>query len=138
MTSAQYPTYGNLALKPVALDAPRLTVVNGGAAPRTGNAPQRRTLPLVAGLAAIVVMATLLLFAALSMSLESQTAMDSALSSTARETIVVTPGESLWSIAENHPIEGMDTDETVYVIRSWNDLDSSLLQPGMSLSVPER
>ena len=53
-------------------------------------------------------------------------------------TLVVKSGESLWQIAEDHPIEGFDTAQTVSVLKTWNSLESSALQPGMLLVVPAR
>ena len=48
----------------------------------------------------------------------------------------VRPGDTLWSIASAHPADGVSVDETVSILRSWNGLTESLLQPGMSLEVP--
>lgn len=59
-----------------------------------------------------------------------------ALNQTERITISVAPGDSLWSIASEHGVDTLTTRQTTDLIRSWNDLDSSLLQPGMELLVP--
>ena len=48
----------------------------------------------------------------------------------------VQAGESLWSIAEDNPIEGFTTQEVVQIIRQENSLESSMLQPGQTLLVP--
>lgn len=53
-----------------------------------------------------------------------------------QESIQVVSGDSLWSIAEAHPVQGMSTSETVRLIRNWNGLTSGTLLPGMDLSVP--
>ena len=59
-----------------------------------------------------------------------------ALQEAERITISVAPGDSLWSIASEHGVDSLTTRQTTDLIRSWNDLDSSLLQPGMELLVP--
>lgn len=59
-----------------------------------------------------------------------------ALNQAERITISVAPGDSLWSIASEHSVDTLTTRQTTDLIRSWNDLDSSLLQPGMELLVP--
>ncbi len=59
-----------------------------------------------------------------------------ALNQAERITISVAPGDSLWSIASEHGVDTLTTRQTTDLIRSWNDLDSSLLQPGMELLVP--
>lgn len=48
----------------------------------------------------------------------------------------VQPGESLWSIAEDNPIEGFTTQEVAQMILQENSLESSMLQPGQTLLVP--
>ena len=65
-----------------------------------------------------------------------QRAFDSALASSSRQTITVKAGDSLWSIAEAYDIEGLSTRQTSDVIRAWNDLETSTLQPGDTLIVP--
>lgn len=59
-----------------------------------------------------------------------------AMADTPTQTIRVSSGDSLWSIAEAHGIDNLDTRQTIEVIRAWNDLDSSMLKPGMELTVP--
>lgn len=61
---------------------------------------------------------------------------DEALSSAPRQSVVVTPGASLWSLAEEYGIDGLSTQQTSDVIRSWNGLSTSALQPGDVLVVP--
>ena len=65
-----------------------------------------------------------------------QRAFDSALASSSRQTITVKAGDSIWSIAEAYDIEGLSTRQTSDVIRTWNDLETSTLQPGDTLIVP--
>lgn len=49
---------------------------------------------------------------------------------------VVSSGDSLWQIAQRNTVPGLSTEETVELIRRWNDLDSALLSPGMELFIP--
>ena len=54
------------------------------------------------------------------------------------ETIHVQSGDSLWSLAEEHPIDGLSTQETSDMIRSVNHLDHGSLDAGVDLKVPAR
>ena len=50
--------------------------------------------------------------------------------------VTVLPGDSLWQIAQEHPVPGLTTDELVHVIREDNCLASAELQVGMQLEIP--
>lgn len=50
--------------------------------------------------------------------------------------VSVAPGDSLWSLASAHPLEGLDTSRTVDLIKEWNGLASGTLQVGTVLFVP--
>ena len=50
----------------------------------------------------------------------------------------VSVGDSLWSIAESHPVQGVSTPELVEWIKETNGLESSALGLGQRLSVPCR
>ena len=65
-----------------------------------------------------------------------QAAFDAALASQSRIEVAVERGDTLWSIASAHPIDGMSQVDTVEVLKSWNGLEQASLQPGMVLSVP--
>lgn len=54
------------------------------------------------------------------------------------ETLTVAEGASLWSVAAQHPVPGLDTVETVEIIRSLNRLDGSVIHVGQTLRVPAR
>ena len=54
------------------------------------------------------------------------------------ETIRVQPGDSLWSLAEEYPIEGLSTQETSDMIRNVNHLEHGSLAAGAHLKVPTR
>jgi len=50
----------------------------------------------------------------------------------------VIPQQTLWDIAEEHPLDGLSTSETVQVICSLNDLESSSLSIGQTILVPHQ
>ena len=54
------------------------------------------------------------------------------------ETVRVHTGDSLWSLAEEHPVEGLTTQETSDMIRSVNHLERGSLDAGAVLKVPAR
>lgn len=49
----------------------------------------------------------------------------------------VESGDSLWSLAAAHPVEGLNTDQTVQLIRQVNEIDGSTLHAGQLLHVPD-
>jgi nucleoid-associated protein YgaU len=52
-------------------------------------------------------------------------------------TVVVHPGETLWSIASAHTAQGADVEETIDRITEANHLQAATLQPGERLRIPE-
>lgn len=124
-------TRGNLALKFDEVSTPHLSVVIGGKGASEGH---RRPST------ALVVVATVIVFAALvhfGLDLSaSQHAVSQARASVRYETVTVSEGESLWSIAESHRTDGLTTQETSDLIRSENHLVQGGLRAGASLKVP--
>ena len=59
-----------------------------------------------------------------------------AMAQIALEPYHVTPGDSLWSIAEQHGVHSLRTEEVVAWIRAHNKLNTSLLSVGQLLEVP--
>ena len=55
---------------------------------------------------------------------------------TPTRTVVVAPGESLWTLAAEITPEGEDVRDTMYDIKRLNALDSSALQAGQRLRIP--
>lgn len=45
-------------------------------------------------------------------------------------------GDSLWSLARAHPVEGLSTAQTAELIRTLNGLSSPIIHPGQDLLVP--
>jgi hypothetical protein len=61
---------------------------------------------------------------------------DSAVSRTDFEEITVSAGDSLWTISENRPIDGISISEEVFELKKLNGLDTSEITAGQKLMVP--
>ena len=140
---------GNLALK---LETPAeytFTVVQGGRSgfqPLTVKparnqqavvAPARVALK-VPTIVAVAVALTLFFVLATSVFSARHAAYAESVSNVTYETIRVQPGDSLWSLAVEYPIEGLSTQETSDMIRSVNHLEHGSLAAGAHLKVPAR
>lgn len=140
---------GNLALKLETPAAPAFTVVKGG---RSGYQPlpvkSARNQHAVAAptpvalkvstIVAVAVALTLFFVLATSVFSARHAAYAESVSNVTYETIRVQPGDSLWSLAEEYPIEGLSTQETSDMIRNVNHLEHGLLAAGAYLKVPAR
>lgn len=140
---------GNLALKLETPAAPAFTVVKGG---RTGfktlpGKPFRSqcvataSAPAALKASTIVVLAfALTFFFVLATSIFSarHAAYAESVSNVTYETVRVQSGDSLWSLAQEHPIEGLSTQETSEMIRNVNHLEHGSLDAGAHLKVPAR
>lgn len=140
---------GNLALKLETPDAPAFTVVKGG---RSGYQPlpvkSARNQHAVAAptpvalkvstIVAVAVALTLFFVLATSVFSARHAAYAESVSNVTYETIRVQPGDSLWSLAEEYPIEGLSTQETSDMIRNVNHLEHGSLAAGAYLKVPAR
>ena len=140
---------GNLALKLEAPAEPTFTVVQGGRSgfqPLTVKparnqqvvvAPARVALK-VPTIVAVAVALTLFVVLATSVFSARHAAYAESVSNVTYETIRVQPGDSLWSLAEEYPIEGLSTQETSDIIRNVNHLEHGSLAAGAHLKVPAR
>ncbi len=140
---------GNLALKLKTPAAPAFTVVKGG---RSGYQPlpvkSARNQHAVAAptpvalkvstIVAVAVALTLFFVLATSVFSARHAAYAESVSNVTYETIRVQPGDSLWSLAEEYPIEGLSTQETSDMIRNVNHLEHGSLATGAYLKVPAR
>ena len=129
--------------------APAFTVVKGG---RSGCQPlpvkSARTQYAVAAptpaalkvstIVAVAVALTLFFVLATSVFSARHAAYAESVSNVTYETIRVQPGDSLSSLAEEYPIEGLSTQETSDMIRSVNHLEHGSLAAGAHLKVPAR
>lgn len=140
MTGTTY-TSGNLALS-YEVARPAFTVVNGtkdmSFATMTVVEPKRSLAHRFACFLCAVAVVFGAVFAGLSFLSSGQAAYDQALASHERLEVVVQPSDTLWSIAEAHPADGVGTRETVSIVRAWNDLSDGMLHAGQTLIVPAR
>lgn len=140
---------GNLALKLETPAAPAFTVVKGGRSgfqtlpgkPVRSQCVATTSAPVALKASTIVALAVALtLFFVLATSIFSarHAAYAESVSNVTYETVRVQPGDSLWSLAQEHPIEGLSTQETSDMIRNVNHLEHGSLAAGAHLKVPAR
>lgn len=140
---------GNLALKLETPAAPAFTVVKGGrsgfqaqsAKPVRSQCVAAASAPVALKASTVVAVAVALtLFIVLATSVFSarHAAYAESVSNVTYETVRVQSGDSLWSLAQEHPIEGLSTQETSDMIRSVNHLEHGSLDAGAHLKVPAR
>lgn len=147
MTAVEHLVIGNLALAPArekVAPRPRLTVIEGRAGERfQGYMPElvidaQRHGNVLAVVAACFVCLLLTVSLAIGWSvITGRAAMaDEAFSHVEMEEVAVEAGDSLWTIAERHAVDGMTTRELVDRLKELNDTGSQPLQPGDVLMVP--
>lgn len=140
---------GNLALKLETPAAPAFTVVKGGRSgfqtlpgkPVRSQCVATTSAPVALKASTIVALAVALtLFFVLATSIFSarHAAYAESVSNVTYETVRVQSGDSLWSLAQEHPIEGLSTQETSDMIRNVNHLEHGSLAAGAHLKVPAR
>lgn len=140
---------GNLALKLVAPAAPAFTVVKGGRSgfqtlpgkPVRSQCVATTSAPVALKASTIVALAvafTLFFVLATSIFSARHAAYAESVSNVTYETVRVQSGDSLWSLAQEHPIEGLSTQETSDMIRNVNHLEHGSLDAGSHLKVPAR
>lgn len=140
---------GNLALKLETPAAPAFTVVKGGRSgfqtlpgkPVRNQCVATTSAPVALKVSTIVALAVALtLFFVLATSIFSarHAAYAESVSNVTYETVRVQSGDSLWSLAQEHPIEGLSTQETSDMIRNVNHLEHVSLDAGAHLKVPAR
>ena len=100
-----------------------------GATGRAANARRRNRFSFLE-IVALVVIAGLLVVGAL----KAQPA--GAPADLATQTLQVQTGQTLWAIAQAHPIDGLTTAQTAEVISRSNNLSGSVLNAGQTLQVP--
>lgn len=132
-----YGVAGTSALKPQPM---QFVVIDGtkGALPAKPE-PQTEKLTtanIVCAYLALVVVVALLAAVYTFVDISVSSRVQSALSEVEATTIYVTPGDSVWSLAESHPIDGFATSDVVRWIEEKNELASSTLLPGQQIEVP--
>lgn len=140
---------GNLALKLETSAEYTFTVVQGGCSgfqlltvkparnQQAVAAPGRVALK-VPTIVAVAVALTLFFVLATSVFSARHAAYAESVSNVTYETIRVQSGDSLWSLAEEYPIEGLSTQEASDMIRNVNHLEHGSLAAGAHLKVPAR
>lgn len=140
---------GNLALKLETPSAPAFTVVKGGRSsfqtlpgkPARSQWVAKTSTPAALRVSTIVALAVALaIFFVLATSIFNarHAAYAESVSNVTYETVRVQSGDSLWSLAQEHPIEGLSTQETSDMIRDVNHLEHGSLDAGAHLKVPAR
>ena len=140
---------GNLALKLETPAEPTFTVVKGGrsrfqpvaAMPDCAQHTVVAAAPVALKASTIVAFAvafTLFFVLATTVFTARHAAYADSASNVTYETVRVHTGDSLWSLAEEHPVEGLTTQETSDMIRSANHLERGSLDAGAVLKVPAR
>lgn len=140
---------GNLALKLEAPAVPAFTVVKGGrpgfqtppGKPVRSQCVATTSAPVALKASTIVALAvafTLFFVLATSIFGARHAAYAESASNVTYETVRVQSGDSLWSLAQEHPIEGLSTQETSDMIRNVNHLEHGSLDAGAHLKVPAR
>lgn len=109
---------------------------DGVACSRRAGATTRRPLGGARELVLAALVVALCVCALLAWALAGHIALASATSDVTYEQVSVDEGESLWSISEAHPVDGLSTQQVVSLVSQRNDLSSSVLQPGQTLMVP--
>ena len=135
--SRSHIVMGNLALAPV--EETPFSVISGRAS-RSSNAPSSVRVPYDGKLRALnlAILSLVVMTAIISMLFNLASAdrvFSRALSETDLVSIEVNSGESLWQIAESHPIDGLTTDQTVEAMIHWNSIEGGRLVPGQELLV---
>ena len=140
---------GNLARKLETPAAPAFTVVKGGRSgfqtlpgkPVRSQCVATTSAPVALKASTIVALAVALtLFFVLATSIFSarHAAYAESASNVTYETVRVQSGDSLWSLAQEHSVDGLSTQETSDIIRSVNHLEHGSLDAGDVLKVPAR
>ena len=140
---------GNLALKLDTPVSPAFTVVKGGRSnfQAVATKPVRNQHAVAASgpvalkastVVAVAVAFTLFFVLAMSVFSARHAAYADSVANVTYETVRVQSGDSLWSLAQEHPIDGLSTQETSDTIRSVNHLEHGSLDAGAVLKVPAR
>ena len=131
-------TYGNLALK-VEPAVPALHVIPGSK-PMLQTGALQVAAPDTYALSQVAESARprkgLLCLVAACLGAARSASHQLALDQLSTRTVTVEPGDSLWSIAAEHDVEGISIDDEVELMRTMNSLTSATLHAGMEIEVP--
>jgi hypothetical protein len=132
-----YQCYGSLALQP-SEEQPRLRVFQGGCTGDASSSVQERELrSRVRGLIIVAAMVCAVSLAGIGISGAAQSSQrNEALGQAQVATVSVASGDTVWSIAESHPVQGVSTSDLVQWISERNGLGGSPLSVGQQLQIP--
>ena len=122
---------GNLALMPEYGPVERISVIEGGKPTVQGHTRPSRSVVLL-----LSVLVAILIAVYFGVAHADQESIAVASNAVQFQEVKVSPGESLWSLAEEHPAAGLSTRETSDLIRSKNHLTHGSLSAGSYLKVP--
>lgn len=139
----QYATNGSSALAPFISDAPELILFEGGKDKNRPSAGGPQTCPasVSMGVAGAQLLFAILVSALIAGSIFTVDALASSrieanLSEANSVTVNVRKGDSLWSIASEHGVDGCSTKDVVEWIKGQNHLSTSNIIAGQKLIVP--
>lgn len=134
---------GNLALSVYPEHVNSLVVINGGCdcaavdtsmvkrAPRTIHSRRLSAIRV----AVFVIVSVVVFMATYQISVAASAPTYDLIETMNLQSVRAKQGETLWELAEAYHVDGISTQDMVSAIRDWNDLDSSMLQPGQTILV---
>lgn len=134
---------GNLALSVYTEHENNLVVINGGRdcaavdtsmVKRVPRSVHTRSLSAIRVVIFVIVSAVVFM-AAYQISAKASAPTYDLLETMNLQSVRAKRGETLWELAEAYHVDGVSTQDMVSAIRDWNDLDSSMLQPGQTILV---
>ena len=141
--NTQSYVFGNLALSVYPEHENSLVVINGGCdcaavdtsmvkrAPRTIHSRRLSAIRV----AVFVIVSVVVFMATYQISVAASAPTYDLIETMNLQSVRVKQGETLWELAEAYHVDGISTQDMVSAIRDWNDLDSSMLQPGQTILV---
>ena len=144
-TGTSYATNGSLALQPSY--APAFTVLEGGRGASAAPSKSEHAISnlshrsvdqgnSVLSLCTYLCVVAVLVFAVFVSDATIVRARSNSFSTVPTSVVTVHEGDSLWALAELHPVEGQSTSDVSSWIRQANGLESSTLYAGQQLVVP--
>jgi hypothetical protein len=142
-------SFGNLALTPAFESAPQFAVIEGGRSSAVRHSQkvermqcdaQPSSMQLrhaIIGVVAALLVSMLLIGGSVISDYLSRSASNKLVADVATTHVVVHEGDSLWALAQQHPLDGLSTRDVVNWIKDENSLSSSLIMTGQQLVVPD-
>lgn len=136
---------GNLALSVIPEQKNKLIVINGGRnscradADTTACSPRSVHSRRLSAIRAcfIIIVGALVFLASYQISAAASAPTYDLIDNMSLQSVRVRQGATLWDLAETYNVDGVSTQDMVSAIKDWNDLDSSMLQPGQTIFVAD-